>query len=59
MVKAAEPNELRDILDTIADIADEALDPEMTREDVVRRLKDIADLASSEDYEPELNTKAA
>jgi hypothetical protein len=36
-------------LDRIEEIAEEALDPELSREDLVRSLKEIAELASGED----------
>lgn len=37
--------ELKEVLDEISGLADEALDPENERADLVRKLKDIADLA--------------
>jgi hypothetical protein len=40
--------DLSDTLDSIADLAKEALDPELTREEVVQKVKEIADLASGE-----------
>jgi hypothetical protein len=40
-------------LDEIADLTDEALDPENSREDVVRKLKDIAGLAEGDTGEEE------
>jgi len=41
--------DLEGILDSIQELADEALDPELSREDVVARVKQIYDLASGED----------
>lgn len=43
--------DLEEILSEIADLADEGLDPENTREEVVAKLKEIADLASGDDGE--------
>jgi hypothetical protein len=36
-------------LDKIAEITEDALDPELSREDLVRSMKEIAELASGED----------
>ena len=36
-------------LDRITEMAESALDPEMTREDLVRQMKDIANFASGDD----------
>lgn len=41
--------DLEGILDSIQELTDEALDPELSREDVVARVKQIYDLASGED----------
>lgn len=38
-------------LDQIAEIAEDALDPELSREDLVRSLKEIAELAGGEEDE--------
>jgi len=46
-------DDANDALDQIADLADEGLDPELTREEVVAKLKEIADVASGEDEEDE------
>jgi len=45
--------ELDDVLDEICDLADEALDAENTREDVVAKVKEIYALASGEDMDEE------
>jgi hypothetical protein len=42
-------DELEETLEQIGDKADDALDPECTREDLVGYLKDIADLAAGEE----------
>jgi len=41
--------ELERTLDEIEDLANDALDPELTREDVIRLMKEIADLACREE----------
>jgi len=41
--------DLEGILDSIQDLADDALDPELSREDVVAKVKQIYDLASGDD----------
>jgi hypothetical protein len=41
--------DLEGILDSIQELADDALDPELSREDVVAKVKQIYDLASGED----------
>jgi hypothetical protein len=41
--------DLEEILNSIQELADDALDPELSREDVVARVKQISDLASGED----------
>jgi len=48
---AASKAELSDTLDQIADLAEEALDPELTREEVVAKVKEISDAASGEEDE--------
>jgi len=47
--------ELSGTLDQIADLAEEALDPELSREELVSKVKELADLASgnAEDDEEE------
>jgi methylthioribose-1-phosphate isomerase len=45
--------DLTDTLDNIADLAEEALDPELTREELVQKVKELADLASGEEDEEE------
>ena len=47
--------ELSDTLSDISDLAEEALDPELSREEVVAKVKELADLASGngEDTEEE------
>ena len=42
-------DELEETLEQIGDKADDALDPECTREELVSYLKDIADLAAGEE----------
>jgi hypothetical protein len=41
--------DLEEILNSIQELADDALDPELSREDVVAKVKQIYDLASGED----------
>jgi len=41
--------ELADTLDEIGELAEDALDPELTREELVVKLKEIADVATGED----------
>jgi hypothetical protein len=41
--------DLQEILDSIQDLADDALDPELPREDVIAKVKQIYDLASGDD----------
>ena len=50
--------DLTDKLQQIEDLAKEALDPELTREELVVKLKEIADVASGEgdDEEDELDS---
>jgi hypothetical protein len=48
-----EVRELNETLDSISDLADEALDPGLSREEVIDKLKDIAEAASAEDEEGE------
>ncbi len=45
--------ELSGTLDEINDLAEEALDPELSREELVAKVKEIADLASGESDEDE------
>jgi hypothetical protein len=40
--------ELSDLLDEISDLAEEALDPELTREELVAKVKELADVASGD-----------
>lgn len=40
--------DLQDTLDEVCDLLDEALDPELTREEVIAKLKDAYDVASGE-----------
>ena len=53
MAREAGPTkaDLSDTLDQIADLAEDALDPELSREEVVSRVKALADLASGEGEE--------
>ena len=45
--------DLQEIIDQAVDLVEEALDPELTREDVVSKLKEISDVLSDEDVEEE------
>jgi hypothetical protein len=45
--------ELTETLEEIADLAEEALDPELTREEVVAKVKELADVAAGESEEDE------
>jgi hypothetical protein len=45
--------ELNETLAEIADLAEEALDPELTREEVVAKVKELADVAAGESEEDE------
>ena len=46
--------ELSDILDEIGELAEEALDPELTREELVAKVKELADVASGEEEEEDI-----
>jgi vacuolar-type H+-ATPase subunit I/STV1 len=48
-----EIDELGETLDQVADLADEALDPELTREELVAKVKEIADAVSVEGEDEE------
>jgi hypothetical protein len=41
-----------DTLDSISDLVDEALDPELSREEVVAKLKEIQEAVAEEEEEP-------
>jgi hypothetical protein len=43
--------ELSDTLEQIVDLAEEALDPELSREELVSKVKELADLATGEGEE--------
>ena len=45
--------DLEDSLDQISDLVDEALDPELTREELVAKVKEIAAVANGEEEEEE------
>jgi len=45
----ATKSELAETLDLLADGLDEALDPELTREELVSKVKDLAGIASGDD----------
>ena len=47
-----ENDELIETLDTVADLADEALDPELTREELVSKVKEIANRVGVEPEDP-------
>ncbi len=55
MGEAAAPTkaELSETLDEVAELLEEALDPELTREELVAKVKEAADLASGEAEEEE------
>jgi hypothetical protein len=55
MARSVNPTagELSETLSEIADLAEEALDPELTREELVAKIKELADLASGETEEEE------
>jgi hypothetical protein len=40
--------DLQDVIDQASELVDDALDPELTREDVVSKLKDISDVLSGD-----------
>ena len=46
-----ENDDLTESLESISDLADEALDPELSREELVAKVKEIAELASTEEEE--------
>ncbi|HXJ93081.1 MAG TPA: hypothetical protein VMT20_09390 [Terriglobia bacterium] len=46
-------NDLQDRVDSISDLVDEALDPELSREELVAKVKEISDVASGEEEETE------
>lgn len=48
-VSKAQVNELNDQLDDIQDILDDALDPELTREELVAKVKEAYDVAAGDD----------
>ena len=43
--------ELTETLEQLADGLDEALDPELTREELVSKIKELSDLASGEEVD--------
>jgi len=50
--------ELAETLDQLSDGLDEALDPELTREELVAKVKELSDLAAGEEGEDEGNGEA-
>lgn len=50
---AVTKSELTQTLDQLADGLDEALDPELTREELVAKVKELSDFASGEEAEDE------
>jgi phage-related protein len=46
-------SELQDTIDEVCDLLDEALDPELSREEVIAKVKDAYNLASGEGDEDE------
>jgi len=55
---AINKKQLEDILDQVSDIVTEALDPALTRVDLVARLQDIDSLVNGTEYEEEDNDDA-
>lgn len=51
-------DELQGTVDSIGDLAEEALDPELSREELVGKVKEIQDLASGEESEEEEESEA-
>ena len=45
--------ELEDTLEQVADLVDDALDPELTREELVSKVKEISGLVTGEEEENE------
>ena len=45
--------QLEAVLDQVADLVEEALDPELTREELVAKVKEIESLVSDEDDDAE------
>jgi hypothetical protein len=50
-VQEATKVELQDTIDEVCDLLDEALDPELSREDVIAKVKEAYNLASGEGEE--------
>ena len=50
-VTAMTKSELAETLDELADGLDECLDPQLSREDLVAKIKDLSDIASGEESE--------
>lgn len=48
-VSKAQVNELNDQLDDVQDILDDALDPELTREELVAKVKEAYDVIAGDD----------
>lgn len=46
-----ELEDLNETLESISDLADEALDPELSREELVAKVKEIAEAAETEEAE--------
>jgi len=46
-------NEATETLDQVSGLVEEALDPELSREEVISKIKEIADLVPSEEDEDE------
>jgi len=46
-------SDLAETLEQVTEIAEDSLDPELSREDLVRRLKDIANLAADDEADDE------
>ena len=52
--KLQEENEnLTETLDTVSELAEEALDPELTREELVGKVNEIAEAVGPEEEEPD------
>ena len=46
-------NELEETVEQVSDLVDEALDPELSREEVVAKLKEIQEAVAAEEEEEE------
>jgi len=53
MPKALTKAELQEALDAVVDVLDDALDPRLTREEVVSKIADLRDQIAPVDYDDE------